>query len=559
MPFRLDSGARLWHSYETQKYHIFGGSMNTTTATRCKRVLTTLLLSAAMTLGVTAPSQAIDFKAKGQWYFGFGLGDANLVSKDGGKRTADDLFRATQRIRLLLEARASENLSGTVHFEIGDQTWGMAGQGGALGADGNNVVEVKQAYLDWTVPSTSLSFRMGIVGLALPYAAGDSSVLDADTASLVANYKFNENVGLTAFWARPANDNFTTSGANRYRGGRNDGYLDNIDLFTLALPLRYDGLEVTPWVMYGIFGKNVHEGYSSYGDARRYGGDVNTWRTADADLLQTFFNARPFTKDSRLNRSPRAYSNMFWVGLPVKVRALEPWNIEFDFNYGSVQGIGTYDVKKRGPRETLRADTQRSGWLAKALVEYRFDWGVPGIFGWYASGDDGNMKNGSERMPSVAPMGRFTSFNGDGNLAWGLQRGAGQVNNAWYNRMISYAGTWGVGLQVRDVSFVEDLSHTIRAAYWGGTNSPSMTKYFTRKSDWNQGYYADGTYLTTNDGLLEFNLVNRYKIYENLEMNLELGYIVNMIDKSTWDRSWMEGGMQRKDAWKSQLTFAYRF
>lgn len=523
-----------------------------------KRLAMVALLAAALLLGATAPTQAIDFTAKGQWFFGFGLGEANLVKKENHSRvSADDMFRATQRIRLQLDARASENLSGTVHFEIGDQTWGMSSQGGALGSDGV-VVEVKQAYLDWAVPSTDLSFRMGLVGLALPYAAGDSSVLDADTASLVANYKFNDNIGLTAFWARPANDNFSTSGANRYRGGRNDGYLDNIDLFMLGLPLRYDGVEVTPWAMYGIFGKNVHEGYSNYGDLRKYGGETNSWRTADADLLQTFFNARPMTKNSKLRQSPRAYSNMFWFGLPVKVRALEPWNFEFDFNYGSVQGIGTYDTQKRGV-ETVRADTQRSGWLAKALVEYKFDWGSPGIFGWYASGDDGNMKNGSERMPSVAPMGRFTSFNGDGNLAWGLQRGAGKVENAWYNRMISYAGTWGVGLQVRDVSFVEDLSHTFRAAYWGGTNSPAMTKYFSKKSDWNQSYYADGTYLTTNDGLLEFNLVNRYKIYENLEANLELGYIVNMMDKHTWDRSWMPDGMQRKDAWKSQLTFAYRY
>lgn len=44
------------------------------------------------------------------------------------------------------------------------------------------------------------------------------------------------------------------------------------------------------------------------------------------------------------------------------------------------------------------------------------DWGTPGIFGWYASGDDGNVKNGSERMPSIAGAGNFTSFIGDGNL-----------------------------------------------------------------------------------------------------------------------------------------------
>lgn len=39
---------------------------------------------------------------------------------------------------------------------------------------------------------------------------------------------------------------------------------------------------------------------------------------------------------------------------------------------------------------------------------------------------------------------------------------------------------------------------------------------------------ASTPYLTTNDGLLEFNLVNNYKMYENFDVNLELGYIANL-------------------------------
>ncbi len=85
--------------------------------------------------------------------------------------------------------------------------------------------------------------------------------------------------------------------------------------------------------------------------------------------------------------------------------------------------MGRYDIIKRGnPGGDIvrRESTQRQGWLAKALVEYKFEWGVPGIFGWYASGDDGNVKNGSERLPSIAGAGNFTSFIGDGNLRAGL-------------------------------------------------------------------------------------------------------------------------------------------
>ena len=149
---------------------------------------------------------------------------------------------------------------------------------------------------------------------------------------------------------------------------------------------------------------------------------------------------------------------------------------------------------------------------------------------------------------------------GDGNWGWAS---SGRI----YDRNLSYAGTWGVGLQVRDMSFLEDLKHTFRAVYWGGTNSPTMAKYAVSPWSWGSGTEGGGVgdaehYLTTHDGILEFNLVNSYQIYENLEVNLELGYMINFIDQDTWKRS--NGGRmgeayEKQDAYKAQLIFAYTF
>ena len=61
-------------------------------------------------------------------------------------------------MRLQLDAMASESLSGTVYFEIGDTMWGQASSGGALGAD-KTIVELRNAYIDWTVPNTDLKLR----------------------------------------------------------------------------------------------------------------------------------------------------------------------------------------------------------------------------------------------------------------------------------------------------------------------------------------------------------------------------------------------------------------
>ena len=123
------------------------------------------------------------------------------------------------------------------------------------------------------------------------------------------------------------------------------------------------------------------------------------------------------------------------------------------------------------------------------------------------------------------------------------------------------SGTWGIGARVKDVSFVEDLKHTLRVNYIGGTNSPSMVKYMEDASSWSDGYGNNTSpYLTTNDGLLEFNLVNSYQMYENFDVNFELGYIANFMDNDTWKKAGSRNSsFQKQDMWKAQLIFAYSF
>ena len=508
-----------------------------------KKILT-LMLAAGMLLGAASGARAIDFKASGEWLVGFGLGDGSLIKDvNDQKRHHDDTFNAGQRIRLQLDAVASETLSGTVFFEIGDQMWGQSESGGALGADSTSVVKLKNAYIDWMVPNTDLKLRMGLQAVALPNVAGGSAIMDGDAAAVVASYQFNENVGLTALWMRPLNDNYTGTNADGEAYGNGyKNYLDNMDLFALMLPLKFDGVELTPWAMYGLQGKNT----------RFNEGGVETADGALNVTLPGYYPGMNFGPGG-LGHTGKSYGSMFWAGLPVAITAFDPLNIEFDINYGYVEAMGRYDVLKRGV-ESVLGNSKREGWLVKALVEYKMDWGTPGIFGWYASGDDGNVKNGSERLPSIAGSGNFTSFMGDGNLAWG-------TGYNFYDNNLTYAGTWGIGLQIADVSFVEDLKHTFRVAYWGGTNSPSMVKYMGSAVAWDDTTAVqDGPYLPTNAGLLEFNLVNSWQIYENLEANLELGYIINMMDRDTWDKSYVsDRNWSKQDAWKAQLIFAYSF
>lgn len=513
-----------------------------------KRIMT-LVLAAGLVFGAATGASAIDFNAKGQWIFGFGATDTRFMLKNSdGKKNYSDTFQAQQRIRLQMDAVASEALSGTVFFEIGEQVWGKAASGSALGTDGT-VVEVKRAYLDWAVPQTDLKFRMGLQGVTLPNVAGGSSILDDDVAGITVSYKFNDNVALTGLWARPYNDNYAgwKRGDNTYQAN----LLDNIDLFALMLPVTMDGWKVTPWAMFGAIGANAVDSMKGINaDETTLSNSGNAPNMYNGFFPGNFVAGGNVAKNLNMRN---AYGTAFFAGLPIAVTMLDPFNFELDINYGSVNGLGRYDTTNQKYNTVDRAKSDRAGWLVKGLAEYKMEWATPGIFAWYGSGDDGNVKNGSERMPDISPSGNFTSFMGD-DPKFGWAPGTG------YDNMLTYSGTWGVGLQMKDMTFLEDLKHTFRVAYWGGTNNVNAVKYLNPQDAFMYGQQsAEGFYLTTNDYLLEFNLDTTYKIYDNLEAGLMLGYIVNGVDRSTWNRSFNHGEFSKGDAYKADVIFSYSF
>lgn len=108
---------------------------------------------------------------------------------------------------------------------------------------------------------------------------------------------------------------------------------------------------------------------------------------------------------------------------------------------------------------------------------------------------------------------------------------------------------------------MEDLKHTFRVLYWGGTNSPSMVKYATTRTDWNYTNDYEGIYLTTNDGLLEFNINSVYQVYDNFSIGLWLGCIANLMDSGTWQdgHAYLGDSYSKQDIWNVDLTFAYTF
>ena len=503
--------------------------------------IATLLLAAGLVFGVATGASAIDFKAKGQWIMSFDYGQNGGFTGGNGRtgfNKSEDEFEANQRVRLQLDAVASESLSGTVFFEIGANTWGQSKTGGALGADDNQNIKLKNAYIDWLVPQTDLKVRMGIQGMALPSFTTESQVFNDDVAGITASYQFNENVAVTALWARPWNDNYTAANTSQ------SNYMDNVDLAALLVPLTFDGVKVTPWIMYAAIGPNAFRNTNN-----NYLGNI-TGTSAKFPTAGMFPVAGSRHKDGTdASKKLGEYGNTIWAGLTGEVTMFDPIRIAWDVNYGSA----SYDDSR----------LNRSGWLASLLAEYKLDWAIPGIYGWYGSGDDSNPANGSERMPSLSVN---NSNNGFSNFAFNGNPYIAREATLGY----SMSGTWGVGARLKDMSFVENLKHTLRVNLIGGTNDPNLVKKLNRNGlslapnaggvDGTAG--MDPLYMTSQDYALEVGLTNTYKMYDNFTIMLDAAYLATWLDqsKSVWGNSQMNGKSDEvRDPWNVNLSFVYSF
>lgn len=468
-------------------------------------------------LCLSGTASAVDFKAQGLWQFRVVHADRNLQ-----KDNAADKFRSANRLRTQIDAIVSESLSGSLYFTIGHQNWGTAREGAALGTDSNQV-RVDRAYIDWQIPNTDMKVRMGLQRVLLPsYFDMNQPILDIDLPGITVTNTFNKYVALTGFWLRPFNDNAAESTGNPSRL-----YYDNMDLFGLSLPLTFDGVKVNPWGIYGMAGRDSLRYDASKGADPAYAGMA----LANANLLPVGATG------ATAGGVSRPYGDIWFAGISTDLTRYDPWRVSLDAAYGSTE-FGTSRLNGRD------FDVRRSGWYAALRVDYALKGWTPGVIAYYASGDDGDPYNGSERLPALYPDVFMTSYGFDGT--W--YSGAGQTLG------FGLAGTWAVMGRIKDVSFVDKLNHTLRVVYYGGTNSPEMVKKgFVKNLQQTQ---FSMSYFTTQDSAWEVNLDTTYKLYDNLLLGFELGYIRLNLDQGLWDRV---GYRANENNWKVGFSASYMF
>lgn len=344
-------------------------------------------------------------------------------------------------------------------------------------------------------------------------------------------------VSVSGFWMRPYNDNYESTDDD----SDNSCFMDNMDVGGLIVPLHFEGLKLTPWFIYAAIGPNTFRNASGQINKRINGVDGKYFFSGMFPLKA---NETGISKGKHLS----SYANAWWAGLAGDLTMFDPFRVAWEFSCGGVDWPDDSSLK-------------RAGWMAALLLEYKLDWGIPGIYGWYTSGDDDDLGNGSERMPYIVNDFGVSGFSSTfaGPSANGLER-----DRVIGNTLI---GTWGIGARLRNLSFLEDLTHTIHVSLYGGTNdSGILKKIHERTGTWMTPNSQSSTpdmgrenlYMTDKDYAVEFGISNQYKVYENFQINLDASYVALFLDKSddTWGQS--EAGSLH-DAWNISALFIYSF
>ena len=321
----------------------------------------------------------------------------------------------------------------------------------------------------------------------------------------------------TARATTPAADGASGASAAVKGGG------GNTDAVFAALPIDFKGYNITPFAAYATAGK-----YSTANSLAGLGNNATTGATSGTAAT-----------------GMKAY----WAGAAFTMTYFDPFKVMADFDYGKA-------VYKNDPKYANGGG--REGYMFDLALDYTgLSMMTPEVFYVYSSGEKhANGTDGkSNRMPIVAKpqnwaVGSF--FFGDRNFINGFPGQSG------YNLLVQ--GFWTAGVSLKDIKLIDKLTHTAHLLYVKGTNAVETVQ--NANSLVTGRVY--GGYLTSKDSLWEADFNTKYMIYDELAVNLDLGYINSSFDKDVWGTSsktyandYLNYGSN--DAYSIKLGVAYSF
>ncbi len=370
-----------------------------------KKYLVLLVLVGAVILGMAfaSPSMA-QFKSWGHievmtvWEMKPDFNTGMPWSFDGTTRAASrnvSWRTISERYRFYLQYGDAKTVRAVLGFEADSADWGEAAGGGTAGNNttfppiasnayqsGSNhfgvyrsdqvQLEIKHAYLDFTIPNTPISVAAGLQY----FDVGGRMWMNNDAIGIIATANFAPH-RIRALWWR-IND------ANRFSYGVNDMYALDWDmtkqLYNLGLWGAYNND-----LFSGQVGSYSYTAAVTGATAGTFG--VNPAQGAVETQTYLLTLTTPFNK---YNDHP------WWIGLAGGFR---PGNWDFSgqfiYNGGKRQFTGTNvnsatGVNVPGPA-TQQGDSTYQAWAAELAGKYRVGPGLfAGLEGYYATGQDWN-------------------------------------------------------------------------------------------------------------------------------------------------------------------------
>ena len=463
---------------------------------RHTKIVLTLAMLTGLLFADALPAAALEVNVSGQMVFQWGFRDGYDNYGDyfdnEAYDTSSDHFFARQRARIQTEFIASENLRGVLQLQFGTTNWGDSGTGGQLDTT-TETGKVRRAYIDWNVADTTLNVKMGLQEIALPSAVAGNPILDSHVAAIAVGAGLTDEITLTGFWARPYHDT-NLSGWHEYKN-------NTMDMFGLVADFNYESVVFQPYIMYSRIG------------------DWAGFNTVGSGYI---------THDN--------YSDYYLAGLALQVKPVERLTLGLDALYNYVKNQGDpYHDPITGRDEKYFDKT--SAWFVAFGADYALDFGTLGMVAWYATGDDYDDFNRDKReFGTIHSISTNVSGFAPTRLAF---QGAYAIGD---DGLLSTtgAGTWGVGVHLKDFSFVEDLSHTVRLVYFQGTDDKKFADNYIS--------------ITTKDKAFEIDFDTTYQIAKGFKAIAEMAYVrLDMEDKVA------DIYEPRNHLWNVQLTLEYSF
>lgn len=462
--------------------------------------LVMLAILTTLVLGLAGTASAVDIEAKGKFQFQMNLMDnSDFLAADNNGQQEDDLnfyFRARTQFRFV----ANENLMSELYVEYKTRVGGSDSDLNSESSDRD--LGIKRMFIQYRYPGTEVMTTAGIFSINLPGAAAGNMVLaDIDAGAMVVSSPITDEVGVSVGYIRAYDKNstdssgFTTTGMNS---------ADELDLFYASVPVTLDGIEATPYFMYGLIGKDTYNGISGQ-EGLTAPGSTN------------------FTDDA----------TAWWGGTSFTLNMFDPIVFNADFVYGAIDA------------DQDRND--RSGWGMDANLAYTgLDYVTPKLLFAYTSGEDDETDNGSERLAVVNNDWAFGTYYFGGSDLTSTDLDSNQQ-----------VGFWTLGLSFEDISFFDKLTHDVHFLYIRGTNDADLIKNAAPGTLTNIS--ANGMFLTDEDQAFEIDVNTNYQIYDELAAIVEFGYINMDLDEDTWENYDTTRAGESDPALKFALGLVYSF